>query len=118
MKKNGEYVGVDEKFIPEDEKYVDESLLGDRKETERVVKKVIKYRSIAIIIFIGFIFLLMIGASIFMFFFFGLMKNEYTNQVNQIKDNYNEKSNQMIDDFNEIKNNILDNYNRMSNSIK
>ena len=30
MKKNGEFVGVDEKFIPEDEKYVDESLLGNK----------------------------------------------------------------------------------------
>ncbi|MBE6139367.1 MAG: hypothetical protein E7174_02550 [Firmicutes bacterium] len=28
MEKNGQYVGVDEKYIPEEEKYVDGSLLG------------------------------------------------------------------------------------------
>ena len=36
MKKNGEFVGVDEKFIPEDEKYVDESLVGDKEKAKKV----------------------------------------------------------------------------------
>lgn len=38
MKKNGQYVGVDEKYIPEDEKYVDESLLGSTDEIRDGVK--------------------------------------------------------------------------------
>ena len=36
MKKNGQYVGVDEKYIPEEEKYVDESLLGPTSEIRAV----------------------------------------------------------------------------------
>ena len=42
MKKNGEYVGVDEKFIPENEKYVDESILGNKEETEEKIKSYVK----------------------------------------------------------------------------
>ena len=33
MKKNGEYVGVDEKYIPEEEKYVDNEINGEIKDT-------------------------------------------------------------------------------------
>ena len=51
MKKNGEYVGVDEKFIPEDEKYVDESLLEIKEESTRKIKKTAKT------IVIGYIYL-------------------------------------------------------------
>ena len=32
MKKNGEYVGIDEKYVSENEKYVDESLLGNKEQ--------------------------------------------------------------------------------------
>ena len=39
MKKNSEYVGVDEKFIPEDEKYVKDSVLGNREESKNKIKK-------------------------------------------------------------------------------
>ncbi len=35
MNKNGEYVGVDEKYIPEEERYVDNTLNGEIKETIR-----------------------------------------------------------------------------------
>ncbi len=31
MKKNGQYVGVDEKYVPDDEKYVDNNLNSDIK---------------------------------------------------------------------------------------
>lgn len=40
MKKNSEFVGVDEKFIPENEKYVDESLLGDKEKAKRTIKNI------------------------------------------------------------------------------
>lgn len=42
MKKNSEYIGVDEKFVPEDEKYVNDSILGNREETKSKLKKVLK----------------------------------------------------------------------------
>ena len=38
MKKNGQYVGVDEKYIPEEDKYVDESLLGPTSEIRDGIK--------------------------------------------------------------------------------
>lgn len=65
MKKNGEYVGVDDKYIPEDEKYVDESLLGNKEETTRTVKKVVKGIGIGYFVFIGIF--LVIFVSIFIF---------------------------------------------------
>lgn len=55
MKKNGEYVGVDEKFIPENEKYVDESLLGDKEKAKKTAKKFAKGYLIFFIIFIIFV---------------------------------------------------------------
>ena len=51
MKKNGEYVGVDEKFIPENEKYVDESLLGDKEKSKKIAKKFAKGYLIFFVIF-------------------------------------------------------------------
>ena len=40
MKKNSQYVGVDEKYIPEDEKYVDDDINNELKE---IVNDGIKY---------------------------------------------------------------------------
>ena len=54
MKKNGEYVGVDEKFIPENEKYVDESLLGDKEKAKNTAKKFAKGYLIFFVIFVIF----------------------------------------------------------------
>ena len=51
MKKNGEFVGVDEKFIPENEKYVDESLLGDKEKSKKTAKKFVKGYLIFFVIF-------------------------------------------------------------------
>lgn len=65
MKKNGEYVGVDEKFIPEDEKYVDESLLGNKEETKKTIKKVAKGFGIGYLVFIVIFLVIFIGMFIF-----------------------------------------------------
>ena len=66
MKRNGEFVGVDEKFIPENEKYVDESLLGDKEKVKKNVKKIAKGYLIFFVVFVIFtislpIFMLMYG---------------------------------------------------------
>lgn len=54
MKRKGDFVGVDEKFIPEDEKYVDESLLGDQEKSKRKIKRFyLAFFSIPIIFFVG-----------------------------------------------------------------
>lgn len=99
MKKNGEFVGVDEKFIPEDEKYVDESLLGNKEETKEKVKKVAKGIGIGYLCFIGFIVILTIGIMIFGFTMFNKTMNIFTetkdqildtdDKINSIKDSYN-----------------------------
>ena len=76
MKKNGEYVGVDEKFIPENEKYVDESLLGNKEESARKIKKTAKTIGIGYICFFFLIFAFMIGMMIFGFTSFNKSRNE------------------------------------------
>lgn len=65
MRKNGEFVGVDEKFIPENEKYVDESLLGNKEETKKTIKKVAKGFGIGYLVFIGIFLVIFIGMFIF-----------------------------------------------------
>lgn len=65
MKKNGEFVGVDEKFIPEDEKYVDESLLGDREQTKKTITKVAKGFGIGYVVFIVIFLVIFVGMFIF-----------------------------------------------------
>lgn len=65
MKKNGEYVGVDEKFIPEDEKFVDESVLGDKEESKRKIKKVAKGIGIGYLVFLSIIIIMIVSIFIF-----------------------------------------------------
>ncbi len=76
MKKNGEYVGVDDKYIPENEKYVDDSLLGDKQINQENIKKVAKKIGIGYLIFIGLIIAVPIGLMIF----FGIRFNNYFNK--------------------------------------
>ncbi len=75
MKKNGEYIGVDDEFIPEDEKYVDESIIGDRKASNEKIKKVAKRIGIGYIIFFIIIFAIVMGIIIFTLFNFINMSN-------------------------------------------
>lgn len=76
MKKNGEYVGVDDKYIPENEKYVDDSLLGDKQINQENIKKVAKKIGIGYLFFIGLIIAVPIGLIIF----FGIRFNNYFNK--------------------------------------
>lgn len=63
MKKNGEYVGVDEKFIPENEKYVDDSVIGDKEKIKKFTTRIAK----GYIIFIVLFAILAFGMPIFIF---------------------------------------------------
>ena len=49
MKKNGNYVGVDEKFIPEDEKYVDEFSEVSNTERKKMTKAIISGQMIFVV---------------------------------------------------------------------
>jgi len=82
MKKNGEYVGVDEKFIPENEKYVDESLLGDKEKAKKTAKKIAKGYLIFFVIFMVFA----ISMPIFMY----MRLNNRQDKFNDMQDKFND----------------------------
>lgn len=67
MKKNSEYVGVDEKFIPEDERYVKDSVLGNREEAKNKIKKGLKIGlgAYAIWVLLAIVFLVVVVVLIF-----------------------------------------------------
>lgn len=93
MKKNVNYIGVDEKYIPEDEKYVDDSLLGDKNERAQKIKKYVNisfgmHFFISIVLIIVFI---VVGYFIFTFF---------SKTINEMNNNFNSSSSQMEDDYN------------------
>ena len=83
MKKNGEYVGVDDKYIPEDEKYVDDSLLGDKQISPENIKKVAKKVGTGYLIFLGLFIAIPLGLIIF----FGI---KFNNTFNKSKNMFNE----------------------------
>ena len=63
MKKNTDYIGVEDKYIPEEEKYVDDSVLGDKEKTRKTIKKF----GIGYLCFFLMFFALIIGFIIFQF---------------------------------------------------
>lgn len=67
MKKNSEYVGVDEKFVPENERYVKDSILGSREETKNKLKKGLKIGlgAWAIWALVGIVFFIVVVVLIF-----------------------------------------------------
>lgn len=92
MKKNGEFVGVDEKFIPEEEKYVDESILGNKAETEEKIKgyvkkggKIAKKIGIGYLCFLGVVFAFIIGIMILMFTTFNNARKTQDDIISSIK---------------------------------
>lgn len=99
MKKNGEYVGVDEKFIPENEKYVDESLLGNKEKTRKTLKKV----GIGYICFMGLLFIGIITIFIFGFMMFGKVFNKVDKSFDTFTDIQSDVKNQMSDTQNQLK---------------
>lgn len=110
MKKSGEFAGVDEKYIPEGEKYVDESLLGNKEETKKTVTKVAKGIGIGYLCVIGIIILLVIGVFIFCFSMFSKSMSIFDDAKDQIssvvedmdKDNgiINDAKNQILSEAN------------------
>ena len=102
MKKNGEYVGVNEKFIPEEEKYVDESILGNNAETQEKIKgyakkglKTVKKIGIGYLCFLGVMFVLIIGIIIFGF---TILNNARKNQ-DEMTSSFEQKQDEMTSLF-------------------
>lgn len=121
MKKNSEYVGVDEKFIPENEKYVDESLLGNKEESKKTIKKVAKGIGIGYLCFIGFVAIFMIGIIIFGFTMFNKVSNKgmeiFTETKDQMMDIYNNKSSLIPEENDSKVNSIQEMYNEQVNDM-
>ena len=120
MKKNGQYVGVDEKYIPEDEKYLDKednneiidmvnkgintakNYINDKDNQEKIKKtgkkglKLLKGISIGYLIFFGFITLMII--VIFVFVIINMFNTN--KRVEDLKNNSNEMVDRMNDNIN------------------
>lgn len=93
MKKNSDYVGIDEKYIPENEKYVEETIQYDKNKA----KKYIKGGIIVYLAVFGIIFLMVIGVFVFVFFgFTGISK-----KANGIINTVEEKSKEQLNDTSE-----------------
>ncbi len=104
MKKNAEYVGVEDEFIPEDEKYVDESLLGDKEESNRKIKKTAKSVIIVYIIFAVMMFAMAIGIIIFTISSFGKAGKKIMDDTEQkaitMQEDYDERFKEIQDKIN------------------
>ena len=89
MKKNGQYVGVDEKYIPEDEKYVDNEI---NEEIRKNGLNVIKGIGIGYLVFFGIVTILVV--SVFIIVFINMAKinnrvNDVFEQSNSVQNNIN-----------------------------
>lgn len=120
MKKNGQYVGVDEKYIPEEEKYVDNSVnseikdlvndgikstknyVSDKDNQEKIKStgrkglKILKGVGIGYLIFIGLIILMVIVTFVIVFSNFFKMdrqSDKLFNEVTNIIDKVDDSNN-------------------------
>lgn len=110
MKKNGQYVGVDEKFIPEDEKYVDESLLGNKEKSKKIIKNV----GIGYLIFVAMVLIFVGGMFIFIISRFIKMSN----MADNILDNAPGYIENVIDQVGQSQNGDQSNKNQQAISTK
>lgn len=112
MKKNGEFVGVDEKFIPENEKYVEDPIIGNdeirsgynkvksyvtneenQEKFKKAGKKALKIGKgigIGYLCFLGVIFALVIGIIIFSFTTFNKVRKTQNDMMSSIQQKQDE----------------------------
>lgn len=133
MKKNGQYVGVDEKYIPEEEKYVDESIIGSTDEIKDVIKdgvnKTKEYISnkenqekikkagkkglkIAKGIGIGYLVFIVIGIVLFLVIFivaFSMIFKIGNNMNQTMDDTINENSNEINEVYSDFDKELFNN---------
>lgn len=88
MKKNSEFIGVDENFIPQDEKYVDDNILQNNTDTKNKAKKFLAIGLGAYLFWILFVLVIIIGIFVFGIKQFNNakdMQSEMLNSVEQIQ---------------------------------
>ncbi len=104
MKKNAEYVGVNDEYIPKNEKYVDESTFTNEKK-EKIEKNVKKSGKIVLGLIIGYIafivlfVILIFGVSIFEFI-------QFNKQGEKMMNFFVDKMETMDDDEYDYKENV------------
>lgn len=104
MKKNSKYVGVDDKFIPEDEKYVDDSLLGNKEETKKIIGKTVKVAGIGYLVYTVIFLILFVSVFIIIFRFMGNTSKQAEDTFNQAGNFLNQIGNQMENLINQSNN--------------
>lgn len=95
MKKNGQYIGVDERFIPEDEKYVDEPILGNKENAKNIMKKTTKVIGIGFITYLIISLVITAFVLILMFKIAGNIFNTEDGMSNQVENIFNRISGQI-----------------------
>ena len=113
MKKNSEYVGVDEKFIPENEKYVNDSILGSREESKKKVKKAIK---IGLGVYIGWILFVLVIMVCIVSFGYKMFKD--AQQQQQMVNSWGTTMNQMMDEMQSQQGSIIQESQNKVNEMK
>ncbi len=93
MKKNSDYVGIDEKYIPENEKYVEETIQYDKNKA----KKYIKGGIIVYLVVFCIIFLIVIGVFVFAFFGFHSINKKANGIINNVEEKSKEQFNDISD---------------------
>lgn len=119
MKKNSEYVGVDEKFIPEDEKYVNDSILGSREESKNKIKKGLK---IGLGVWAAWVIIAIAFFVIIVILIFNYSKNMnkqifemFNSATGQIKNEEQNDPNKMINEMQQVTDTMIGNINVQSN---
>lgn len=107
MKRNGQYVGVDEKYIPEEEKYVDNSTNEEIKNDinngiKKNGKKVLKGFTIGYLALFGVIALISIIIIVVTIIFMGKI-------INKTEDTY-DKTEEVYDNANSVIDDVMDQY--------
>lgn len=90
MKRNSEFVGVDEKFIPEDEKYVDEAIIEKNEENQKKAEKIVKKIGTGYLIFLVFIIVIFISIFAFVIISGIKMHSAFSKQFDAVSEQFNE----------------------------
>lgn len=114
MKKNGEFVGVDEKFIPEDEKYVEDSILGNKEESKKKVKKIAKAVGIGYLVWIGLALVIVLTIAIFTITQF----SKFSKMGQGLFTQFDGKQSEILNEANSLQSEILNTVNNVQSGIK
>lgn len=124
MKKNGEFVGVDEKFIPENEKYVEDPIIGNeeirngynkvksyvtneenQEKFKKLGKKTLKIGKgigIGYLCFLSVFFALVIGIIIFSFTTFNNIRKTQNDMMSSVQQKQDEITSSVQQQQNEV----------------